>query len=58
MKHAKPNGNIYWEIEMYFRYESGTLCLYRIDETDTDGTTVREFDNINAENICISDFYR
>lgn len=58
IKHTKPNGNIYWEIEMYFKYESGTLCLYRIDETDMDGVFVREFDNINAENICISDFYR
>lgn len=57
IKHAKPNGNIYWEINMYFTYEAGTLCLCRIDGIDTNGAAFeREFGNINAENICISDF--
>ena len=58
IKHAKPNGNIYWEINMYFKYDSGILCLYRINGIDMDGTTFEQkLDNVNADNICISDFY-
>lgn len=59
IKHAKPNGNVYWEISMYFKYDSGTLCLYQIAGIDINGNVFEQkMDNINAENICISDFYK
>ena len=55
--HSKSNGNIYWEIRMYYHYILGKLYFYRIDFINNDNEiSTSEFENVAAENINISDF--
>ena len=55
--HSKPNGNIYWELKMWYHYVKGRLFFYRVDFVNNDNKTVTTvFEDVVAENISISDF--
>ena len=55
--HSKPNGNLYWELKMWYHYIAGKLFFYRLDYEGNDNKTVTTvFEDVVAENIHISDF--
>lgn len=57
ISHSKPNGNIYWELKMYYHYVAGKLFFWRLDYEGNDYKTVTTtFEDVAAENINISDF--
>lgn len=58
IEHCKPNGNVYWSIQMYFHYKNKKLCLFKIvSENDKNELIADIYNDVAASNICISDFW-
>lgn len=57
IEHAKSNGNVYWNIQMYFHYKNKKLCLFKIVSENYKNELITDtYNDVAASNICISDF--
>ncbi|MGN0739704.1 MAG: hypothetical protein ACI4LX_05995 [Treponema sp.] len=57
IEHTKGNGNIYWNIQMFFHYKNYRLCLFKIlFENDKNEQITEIYNDVLASNILISDF--
>jgi len=54
ISHSTPNGNIYWSLSMFFRYEEGELYLYKIQQVTRDRELkTQKVDRVSAQNVTI-----